>query len=97
MRRKSTATKAVTATENSKPSDSAATTEPTTQHTPNQGRRLVSRKYAMAELGVCYSTVIRLEKSGVLLPVKLYPSNKAKTFYQRSDVERLVTSGHVAA
>jgi hypothetical protein len=40
--------------------------------------------------GIHVATVIRLEQSGKLPPVKLTPADQGKTYYRRADVMALV-------
>jgi len=54
---------------------------------------LFSRKQVMRMLGgISYPTVIRLEQSGRLPPVKLRAGKTCKAFYRRADVMALVPS-----
>jgi hypothetical protein len=54
---------------------------------------LVSRAEACRLLGISAATAIRLEKLRKLTPIKLYPSENAKTHYKRSQVLDLAEGG----
>lgn len=59
-------------------------------HTP-PNKLLVSRKYASSLLGdTSTQTLIRLEKSGLLDPIKLDPSKRTSpTFYTMENILRI--------
>jgi len=62
-----------------------------------EDRLLFTRKQVMRMLGgISYPTVIRLEQSGKLQPVKLKPGKTCKAFYRRADVMALVLPADTA-
>jgi hypothetical protein len=55
---------------------------------------LVTRDQARVLLGgICYSTILDLEKRGELKSRRLSPGPKAKAYFQKSDVIALATKG----
>ncbi|TWI58297.1 hypothetical protein IQ16_08203 [Bradyrhizobium huanghuaihaiense] len=60
-------------------------------------RLLFTRKQVMRMLGgISYPTVIRLEQSGKLPPVKLRAGKTCKTFYRRCEVMALIPTSPTA-
>ncbi len=49
---------------------------------------MIDRKEASEFLGISIATIIRMEKQGVLSPVK-YTGPKSKVYYKKTEVENL--------
>jgi hypothetical protein len=57
---------------------------------PSDEPALIDRNQARLELGgVCYSTIIRIEKAGRLTPITLTDGPKPKVFYKLSEVRAI--------
>ena len=54
---------------------------------------IVPRRAAAQMLSVSISTMIRLEASGTLSPLKLTEATNGQVFYRVSDLERLIGGG----
>ena len=79
----------------SKPRRAIAPTAPKPKPVYAVQRLLYSREQAGHALGgVSISTIIRLEREGVLTPIKLLPEKtNAQTFYRVEEIEALATAG----
>ena len=56
---------------------------------------LISRQDAARKLGCCAMTLTRLEKDGVLTPIRLSRKPTGRVFYRVSQIEMLAARGAV--
>jgi hypothetical protein len=66
---------------------------PKFQNQPPVNPLIVPRRVAAKMLSVSVSTLIRLQASHVLVPLKLTQANNAQTFYRLTDLQRLAQGG----